>query len=420
VPNGTQLVGTGGQVTGIEGPQNITVDITANTITFASTALASGFSYTCSDSCSAGGYIPADFEVRRNFMLKPPTWNPLDPAWNGGGPLPTAGQPFTVKNGFEFKNGTNILFEGNVITGVWNTVDENGSIILITAKASGNCGQCRVINVVARYNRGNHTNVAFSIANADTCCTAGIPGGAAYAGHHYSVHDWLISDVGGSALTCSWAYTVGATACNATDPVATSPLRSGGPNLPVSFILHDSRIDHITYVSQNSNNILVTGGGDTQPGASYNMEVTNSIMENGPSNVANAGGGATSCAGQTGSTPASRLNDCWNPDGSLLWDYNALYDNLTSGGGECNALDAGNWPGTHNQFFDSATSSSTCSNNPGGIGFLNWNGGMPLGNGSNFAVQAGSPLHQAGSDGNDTGANVGAVEGYTFGVDVLP
>lgn len=405
--SGAYFMATAGQFSAIEGNQTMTCS--GATCTFPNTTVIS--STACAPGCTVGGYIPSDFEIRRNWLFKLLTWNPLDASYNGG-VGPSGALPFTVKNGSEFKNGRQILIEANVYTNIWNTVDQIGTVELFTPKNQGNnCPSCAVKNVIFRYNRASHANAAYGLSSSNSDA-----GSIAFENNHYSIHDNLFSDMGGSTLTCGWLYPPSPSACSAQSPVQTVSFRGGSINTPLAFVTHDVNYDHETFVSSNANFVHVFGGANTNPGAQFNMRLTNSIFENGPGNAGNAGGGATSCANQS-SVPANRINNCW---GTPNWDYNALYDNLTSGAGECNALAAGNWPGTHDFFFDSATASSTCSSFATGIKFVNYNGSLPIGNGSNFALAAGSPLIGAASDTGNIGANITTLENYTLNIDTLP
>ena len=54
---------------------------------------------------AAASQIPADIEIRRNYMFKPLSWQPGRPNF--------IGKNFIVKNLFELKNGERVLLEGN-------------------------------------------------------------------------------------------------------------------------------------------------------------------------------------------------------------------------------------------------------------------------------------------------------------------
>jgi hypothetical protein len=66
---------------------------------------------------------------------------------------------------------------------------------------------------------------------------------------------------------------------------------------------------------------------------------------------------------------------------------------------------SGSWP-SDNRFYK----------NPGQIKFVDYHGGNSGFNPGNYALQPSSPLHNAGSDGKDVGADIGTLLSKIAGV----
>jgi Right handed beta helix region len=69
--------------------------------------------------------IPADIEIRRNYVFKPLSWKVGDPSY--------AGKHWTVKNLLELKNAKNVTIDGNVFENCW-TDGQTGIPILFTVR----------------------------------------------------------------------------------------------------------------------------------------------------------------------------------------------------------------------------------------------------------------------------------------------
>ncbi len=431
---------------------------------------------TCSNSCTdtnpnmtIGGYIPRDWEIRRNWYYKPLTWNPLDPTYNGGGPLPSAGMPFTAKNLTEFKNGLNVLYEGNVGTNSWNTVDQLGSSLVLTPKAQG-APSAQTKNIIYRYTRTSDINACWGINNALT--DGGV---AAYQGNTYVLHDNICAQIGSPTLTCSWTYPPNPGLCSAQHQ--TADLRSSGsaaykgtPN----FILFNVHLIHNLMLGEvGLTNTLVTGGNGTNPVASYGMVWKDSIIANGSDNVKNAGGaGATKgtvnvtggttvtwnsgsqflCTTVWGAGTFIKINDALDTIAACTDNTHILLKNPAPNGtglayfvgGSCNFSCSGAdntpacrinrcwntphfdynivcghnantqaWPGPHTKTLAACPAA----------GFTNYNNAIPLTTsnwGDQFVLQSNSPGHNAADDGTNVGPNITKLNAYTHNVDTLP
>lgn len=69
--------------------------------------------------------IPADIEVRRNYVFKPKSWKVGDPTY--------AGKHWTVKNLLELKNAKNVVIDSNIFENNW-TDGQAGIPILFTVR----------------------------------------------------------------------------------------------------------------------------------------------------------------------------------------------------------------------------------------------------------------------------------------------
>jgi len=63
--------------------------------------------------------VPADIEIRRNYMFKPSSW--LGAGW-------------AIKNLFEIKSGQRVLLEGNIMENNWVEADQHGYAIVLTPR----------------------------------------------------------------------------------------------------------------------------------------------------------------------------------------------------------------------------------------------------------------------------------------------
>lgn len=69
--------------------------------------------------------VPADIEIRRNYVFKPLSWKVGHPSY--------AGKHWTVKNLLELKNAKNVVIDGNVFENCW-TDGQTGIPILFTVR----------------------------------------------------------------------------------------------------------------------------------------------------------------------------------------------------------------------------------------------------------------------------------------------
>jgi len=290
---------------------------------------------------------PQDIEVRRNHFFKPTIWHLGQPGFVGG----SGGQAFVVKNHFELKNAQRVLLEGNVIENVWGGFSQVGYSVLITPKnQNGGCPLCLVTDVTVRYNLISHVAGGLQIANT----LAGV-GQVATAGHSYSIHDVVIDDIQAAAYG---------------GPGVFAQISASQPNLS------DVTINHVTAFPTST--MLLIGNDITNPKIP-NFNFINNIMTTGPFPVHSTGGGTSNCA--SSQVPITVLNACFNP---YSFTANGI---ITTPANSSASI----WP-TGNLI---TTTVST-------IQFTNYNNG----NGGDYTLLSTSPLHNAATDGTDSGANI--------------
>lgn len=74
------------------------------------------------------GLVPSDIEIRQNHFYKPWSWRVGDPSY--------AGEHWTVKNLLEFKTGTRVWVDGNILENSWADlpIGQSGYAILLTIR----------------------------------------------------------------------------------------------------------------------------------------------------------------------------------------------------------------------------------------------------------------------------------------------
>lgn len=310
---------------------------------------------------------PGDIEISNNHMFKPMTWMPGQPGFvarpntNSSVCTKTPGYcAFVVKNLFELKNAQRVLLDGNILENCWAGFSQYGYAILVNGLniANATLSYISVMDVTIRYNRSSHTASVFVLAD---------PGPDTLPIGKFSIHDNVFDDV-------SPKYQNGETIGGFSEYTycSSSPCKNGNIS-----------INHNTVLMSQPNKWFAVVGAVTGP--IPNWTYTNNIVSvNSGISVINVG--SNGCAsGQK--TNASKIAACFSP---FTMTHNALI------GG------SGTWP-AGNHFPTS----------PSAAKFVNYNNG----NGGNYALLSSSPYHNAGTDGKDLGANIGAVNSHTAGVE---
>ena len=309
---------------------------------------------------------PSDIEVRENYFFKPLSWN------GNTTEVVTVGWP-VVKNGFEMKTGARGLFEANVIENCWYSaqVCSSFSVAPINQQSGGpeptaTCPTCIIQDFTYRFNYSY--NVAYGIAvyaflpaHCSTCQPQG--------GHRISIHDNLIGD---------------------NLNLGTLRQRSAGDGMELYASRDTTRrgltqlnhidISHNTFVRAVRS--LAAFGGDA-PGQMHDWTIQNNIFPFGNYGVGPIGNGdgCDKGIGWGRNDFSELLKACvinWKVDSNAVFNWQG-----------------GNWP-SGNRFYK----------NPGQIKFVNYRDGDSGFNPANYALQPSSPLHNAGSDSKDVGADI--------------
>jgi hypothetical protein len=319
---------------------------------------------------------PTDLEVRENYFFKPLQWN-------GNTTVPGARGWPVVKNGFEMKTGVRALFEGNVIENCWYNAQGCASFTVapINQQSGGptpraTCPTCVVQDFTYRYNYSY--NVAYGMgvyAFLPGHCSTCQPQGAM----RISIHDNLIGDnlnMGNLRMRSSG---------DAMELYAGRDTTNQG-----LAQLNDIDISHNTFVRAIRS--LAVFGGDA-PGQMHNWTMQNNIWPYGNYGVGPVGN-ARGCDSRSGWGPNDLrgiLSACVT---NWKFDHNAVFN-----------WQGGSWP-AGNSFFK----------NPEKVQFVDYRDGNSDFNPGNYALQPSSPLHNAGTDGKDLGADIGTLVTRIAGV----
>jgi len=95
--------------------------------------------------------IPSDIEVRRNYIVTPPSWKGV----------------WTKKNLFETKNAQRLLIEGNVFDGSWNDGQVGYAFVLKSANQGGKCTWCASRDIAVRYNIIRNSGAGFNLTGRE-------------------------------------------------------------------------------------------------------------------------------------------------------------------------------------------------------------------------------------------------------------
>jgi len=308
---------------------------------------------------------PTDIEIRRNHMFKPLAWMPGNSQFVGA----ANGKPFIVKNLFELKNASRVLFDGNILENSWGGFSQMGFGVLLTPKnqadgKGGNlCPECYVTDVTIRNCRISHVGSGFQIGNG----LSG-NGGAPKGGSRYSIHDIVVDDIQDSRYGGTGAF-----AQISMTPTGTIP------------VLRDVRIDHVTAFPNKTMFIL---GGPIQEPRMTNFLLTNSILTGGDKPIITTGGGpkVVCSALPDGRGFKTVMDACFS---AYTFEHNVIV-----GGGD---FPKGN----------------TVVKKPSDIGFVEFKDG----DGGDYELNDGSKFRRSASDGRDLGADTRAIAKATEGVE---
>lgn len=308
---------------------------------------------------------PEDIEIRQNHLFKPMIWKLGEPGFVGG----AKGNAFIVKNHFELKNATRVLFEGNVAENNWGGFTQDGFSILLTTKGNTTskessvnlCAICQVTDVTIRYNTISHIGAGFTIATAMTIGNGlGVP---ALAGARYSIHDVVVDDIDATKYEGSGTLVL--------------LLNDWSKS-----VLNNVTITHITAFPESHLVTLLDRTGDPRMSG---FVFTNNVVSAGKYPVWAAGGGPTNCAKSV--APRADIAKCFSTytfESNVIVGSPAVYPPST-------------WP-AENYFVEDF----------GDVGFADYDR-------QDYQLLPSSQFSNKGTDGKDIGADINAIQSATAG-----
>ncbi len=338
--------------------------------------------------------VPTDLEVRSNYFFKPPQWNGNTTTVGG------TGWP-VVKNGFEMKIGARALFEGNVIENVWYSAQVGWCWTTAPKNQSGGsplhgtAPTALTNDFTYRYNYCY--NAAYGIGlyqSMDSGCT----GCQAQGANRISIHDNVIGD-------------------NLNLGSLSSVSSGDGSSFTADGDSTGAGLNQINNVSFSHNTLVKAlragfGFGASAPGQFHNWTIQDNIFPYGIYGViANPSSGGCTSTADNSNKFWLLLTGCvtgWTAD------HNALFD--------LRGIRGAGWPTDGNglgNFFYCGTATWTNCASPNPItypGFTNYGTGDSGFNPSNYRILTSSPLHNAGSDGKDVGADIATLTTAIAGV----
>jgi hypothetical protein len=303
--------------------------------------------------------VNSDIEIRQNHYFKPLAWDPGDASY--------AGTEWQVKNLAEFKNAQRVLVEGNLMENNWAQAQDGHAVLFTPRNQDGNCSWCTVSNITFRYNVVQHSGAGFNISGAD----------------------------------------------------AASPCGDGsGPSLPATNI----QISHVLARDISNGNEYMQGAG----GMVQMLNGSNSCVTSPPANITinHLTGLQTGKTGNFGDNYSNNQMPDVVIENSIFSEgtYGWLGTNEGEGNGTFAAyfsslvftanVQEGGSAGSYNQYsgnyFPSSWSTVAFTDQTDCLG-----GTYSL---VACTLQSSSPYYEAGTDGMDLGANIGAINAATYGV----
>lgn len=266
-----------------------------------------------------------------------------------------AGIHWLVKNILESKNVNRELVDGNVFSHNWADAQDGTAILYTPRNQGGSCNLCMAQNITFRYNILQHSANGFNIAGSDDVHPS-------LESAYIYIHDNLVEDI-----NSSWSG--GGGGHGYLHLVATVPSTTGQTSP------HDVTIDHNTEFSDVG--IVTTGPSNTSNPwlDDNNFTITNNVFPH-----------AT-----YGINGTSRPEG--NPTLQAYWTNYTITENIIEGA----PIQQSNYPAGN--FWPSDWSTV----------FVNYAGG-------DYHILATSTYHNAGTDGEDLGADMDAVIAATAGV----
>lgn len=341
---------------------------------------------------------PSDYTVRLNHLKKLQAWQTRPTSCSPG-----AFQCYTVKNSFEVKHGKNILFDSNILDGMFFGAQSNFIISNCFAQGLYVCRDITITN-----NMLEHGANFFSISGnaqpalSTSCGGGGQPACVVETGMNHLIRNNLAWDMNG--------ITYGGPNCNPTPPYSGCATAEGGQIQRTD----NNFYDHNSVINMPAQFLLGFSFSDDPPTTDLHWHMTNSFMFASP--FKNSGNPGAAIAG----LPSPELGGLW-----FIGDYWA-YPNIF-GVPYTPAYPAGVQSLSSSDISVPGSPPVLCKNNNSNIQgcwasdwalvlFTDFAGGNAGTNLAGYRLQSGSPLHNAGTDGADVGANISAVLAAVAGI----
>ena len=313
---------------------------------------------------------PTDITIVFNHFWKPWQWMPGNVPFVGG----ANGNAFIVKNHMELKNAVRVLAEDNLMENCWGGFSQTGYGIVLSPKnqyvqkdQGEVCPICEVTDVTIRFTHVAHAGGGIMMATSIS--GNGKDGGPAKAGTRWSIHDVVLDDISKKYVGEGNLFTVA----------------NAWPHNPLNTVT----INHITGFPDPQGSLYFMGNLESNP-SMYGFVFTNSIVTTGRYPIWNVGGGNSNCAYYD--VPVTTITTCFT---TYTFNYNALVASPQQFG-------PSKWP--KGNFFASS---------PNDVGFTQYDNG----NGGNYQLLPTSPYVNAGSDGQNLGADIVALNAALDGVE---
>jgi hypothetical protein len=236
---------------------------------------------------AAGSEVPADIEIRRNYMFKPLTWQPGRPDF--------VGHNFIVKNLLELKNGERVLVEGNLMENSWGGYSQVGYGILLTPRGTW----AAVQDVTIRHNLIRHIGSGMQLA------ASALGEDDSLAAQRWSIHDDLLEDLDFNAYNG--------------DGIVFQISSGFRKNLP----LNNVSVNHVTVATRGFvKNLMIIGVAPENPRLPFAINFTNNIVPGGKYSVWSSGKGTCPKSGD----PSATFKNCWSSSqvtNNVIIDYPA-------------------------------------------------------------------------------------------------
>ena len=232
-----------------------------------------------------GSQVPADIEIRRNYMFKPLTWQPGRPDF--------IGHNFIVKNLFELKNGERVLVEGNLMENCWGGYSQVGYGILLTPRGTW----AAVQDVTIRYNLIRHIGSGMQLAASNSGDDDSL------GAQRWSIHDDLLEDIDASSYNG--------------DGIVFQISSGFRKHLP----LNNVSVNHVTVATKGTvKNLMIVGVAPENPRLPFAITFNDNIVPAGKYSVWSTGMGTCPKSGN----PSTTFKNCWSSQqvrNNVIVDY---------------------------------------------------------------------------------------------------